>query len=581
MGARELNRIIIMSKSLKFLTNITYLLSIILLGFFTTSCEEEEIQIPDTLSADITITAEQFATGDYEGLLVRIEDVQFQTIGEKFNPTNSNSTGSRTVEECATGNTFIVFTGSDRAFANETVPSGRGAIIGIASSFDDRPQLLLRGKQDWADMNNENRCGGIENCEEKNGEFTNLCFIRNAFTIDGASSVVGTDTKIRVTVTSDKDGGNINTSNAFAEDASAGIVLRFAATHSFEVGDVLEVEVAGLELSEFNGLLQINNIPLANASSTGNSPITPTVVTISEFNTGNYEGRLVTIENISYADAGSNFYAGSGSGTNRDIADTDGNTTEVRTGSGASFASETIPSGTVSVTGNAGEFNGNEQLLPRNATDVGASGGGGGGDPATLETIANVRALFSGSATNITSNIKIRGVVTSDKDNGSITGRNIYIQDASGAIAVRFTGNNTFALNDEIEIELQGRELSEFNDLLQVNNVPNGDATGVSSTIMITPAVVSVADILTGNYEGQLVQINNITYAGADGTATFPSNNAVSVSDASGSIDMFVRSDFSTLGSTVLPTGTVSDIVVHASTFNGIQILPRAVSEVE
>lgn len=569
-----------MFKSFKFLTSIIYILGIASLSFFTSSCEDEEVQVPEGLLDPITITAEQFLSGQYEGLLVRIEGVQFQTTGEKFNPTNSNATGSRTVEECSTGQTFIVFTSPDKIFANQIVPNGRGAIIGVASSFGETAQLLLRQNGDWDEMNNSDRCGAIENCEEKNGDFTNLCFIRNDFTVGGAGTVAGTDTKIQVTVTSDKDGGNINTSNAFAEDATAGIVLRFSGTHSFEVGDVLEVDVAGLELSEFNGLLQINNIPISNATQTGNSPLNPTVVTINEFNTGNYEGRLVTIENITYADAGSNFYSGSGSGTNREISDSESNTTEVRTGSGANFGSETIPSGTVSVTGNAGEFNGNKQLLPRNSTDVGGSGGGGGGGgSATLETIANVRALYSGSDVNISSNIKIRGVVTSNKDNGSITGRNIFIQDASGAIVVRFTSDNTFNQGDEIEIEVQGLELSEFNDLLQINNVPNANATAVSSSITITPAVVTIADVLTGNYEAQLVQINNITYAGADGSATFPSNSAVSVSDGSGSIDMFVRSAFSTLTSMVMPTGTVSDIIVHASTFNGEQIIPRTVSD--
>ena len=68
--------------------------------------------------------------------------------------------------------------------------------------------------------------------------------------------------------------------------------------------------------------------------------------------------------------------------------------------------------------------------------------------------------------------VKFVVLVISDKDNGNITGRNLVLQDESGGIVVRFEDDHNFALNQEVEVLISGQELSEFNGLLQVNDVP-------------------------------------------------------------------------------------------------------------
>jgi hypothetical protein len=42
-------------------------------------------------------------------------------------------------------------------------------------------------------------------------------------------------------------------------------VIRFTENNTLKLGDEVEVAVGGFELSEFNGLLQINNVTLTNA----------------------------------------------------------------------------------------------------------------------------------------------------------------------------------------------------------------------------------------------------------------------------------------------------------------------------
>jgi hypothetical protein len=73
-------------------------------------------------------------------------------------------------------------------------------------------------------------------------------------------------------------------------------VIRFTENNTLKLGDEVEVAVGGFELSEFNGLLQINNVTLTNAKvlSSGKT-ISPAVVTLKEFTTNfeKYESTLV------------------------------------------------------------------------------------------------------------------------------------------------------------------------------------------------------------------------------------------------------------------------------------------------
>jgi len=106
----------------------------------------------------VTVTIEQFNTGDYEGQLVKIENVQFKIDGEdpQFNGTTSNGGGSRTLQDCD-GNELTVFTDKDSPLSTIEIPTENGTIIGDASSFGDTKQLVLRSTADFEGMT-EARC---------------------------------------------------------------------------------------------------------------------------------------------------------------------------------------------------------------------------------------------------------------------------------------------------------------------------------------------------------------------------------------------------------------------------------------
>lgn len=193
-------------------------------------------------------------------------------------------------------------------------------------------------------------------------------------------------------------------------------------------------------------------------------------------------------------------------------------------------------------------------------------------------SIADVRAAFGGSTTTAPNAI-ITGVVISDASSGNFNSRNMIIQDGTAGIVVRFTSDYSFEPGESVTINIANQELSEFAGLLQVNNVPLGNASSNGPGTMPAAQVVTIAQII-GNeeeYESELVKINDITMTASGGN--YPSNDNVTLTDGTGSILAYIRSSASFTGSP-LPGGTV-DIVSVVTVFNDTQIYIRSDDDVQ
>ena len=170
----------------------------------------------------------------------------------------------------------------------------------------------------------------------------------------------------------------------------------------------------------------------------------------------------------------------------------------------------------------------------------------------TLISIKDLRAKYTGSAQAL-SNLKIRGIVISDKDNGNISSQNLVIQDQTGGIMVRFASSHNFVLNDEVEVVLAGgASLEEYKGTLQANYVPNG-AASKKGTGSITPRKATLTEVNNNfeAWESTLIELSNVTIA----AGSFGGNRTVS--DASANITMYTMSAASFSSSTI-PTGQVT-----------------------
>ena len=107
-----------------------------------------------TLPDPIKVSLEDIKSGDYQSVIVEIENVQFST-----DDVNKDVSGTRTITDC--DSKLSIFTRENASFANTKTPEGAGNIVGIASNYYADKQLLLRNTDNFSAMNKE-RCAEPE-----------------------------------------------------------------------------------------------------------------------------------------------------------------------------------------------------------------------------------------------------------------------------------------------------------------------------------------------------------------------------------------------------------------------------------
>ncbi|HNQ13435.1 MAG TPA: DUF5689 domain-containing protein [Bacteroidia bacterium] len=372
---------------------------------------------------------------------------------------------------------------------------------------------------------------------------------------NGTIVQVNTDMIISGIVVADDKSGNFYKSLVL-QDSTGGINIRIDQSDfytSFPIGRKIFVKCNGLYLGAYNELIQLGG-SIDNSTSPAsvsyipstlignyifkgvyNQEVKAKVLGINDISNA-HQNMLIELQNVEFADADTNqSYADAINllSANRTIKDCSGNTIILRTSGYANFASSLTPSGKGTLRAVYQVFGTTKQLYIRDINDVvmsdpRCSSGGGSG----IVDIISVRNLYPGSTTTIQSNIKIKGIVISDYSNANIDARNVVIQDSTGGIVVRFASGHTFALGEEIEVNLYNQELSKFSGLLQVNNVPNANAI-VTGSGSITPVSTTIAQVVANQnqYESTLVTLSNVsitptgaTYGGSrnifDGSAT-------------------------------------------------------------
>ena len=221
----------------------------------------EEVLVPETVIATgetvelmpTVLTIAELANpatfNRHKGTLIQLNNVQF--IGPDTSVTFADAVNlfsvNRTLIDC-NGDQIIVRSSGFADFAGELTPSGSGNIIAVLTAFGQTRQLVISDPDDL--MLTGQRCG-----ISVGGELISIQAVRALF--NGTATNLPANRKISGIVISDRSTNSVTGRNLFIQDGEFGIALRFAANHSFNLGDRIEVGVSGLELSEFNGLLQI------------------------------------------------------------------------------------------------------------------------------------------------------------------------------------------------------------------------------------------------------------------------------------------------------------------------------------
>ncbi|MBS9462932.1 T9SS type A sorting domain-containing protein [Flagellimonas sp. 389] len=186
-------------------------------------------------------------------------------------------------------------------------------------------------------------------------------------------------------------------------------------------------------------------------------------------------------------------------------------------------------------------------------------------NPGEIISIADARAITEGNVVTIT------GILTVSDNFGGPA----YIQDDTGAIAIfdaAVHGEGVFAVGDSITVT---GTRSSFRQLQQLNPVASVEKNP-QPTESIEPRVVTLAEL--GNYPGELVQIQNVSFPNPGDL--FFGNSNYSVTDTSGSGELRLDNDVADLVGKVQPDscGTVTGVVGRFE--DTFQLLPRSFEDV-
>lgn len=415
------------------------------------------------------------------------------------------------------------------------------------------------------------------------GNLKTIADIRNLY--QGQPVKITEDWSLYAVVTMDERSGNIYRS-IYIQDKTGAVNLHLNSSGGLYQGDSIRLYLKGTVISEYSGMLQIDSVDVDEhvVKQATLTDVVPQTVTIQDLNTGFYQARLVRLDSVQFktSELGNTFadpitlYS-----MNRMLEDCEKNEIIVRTSGYANFAGELLPEGRGSMVAIVSEYNGDLQLYVRSYAEINMNGPrcGGGVGPQDLMPIKNVRDLFTGTATTVPANKKIRGIIISDRANSNLTSRNAFILDENGdGIALRFDETHNFSLNQEVEINVSNMELSEFRGLLQLNNVPVDNVAILGTAPAPVPLNVHIEDLNDDfeAYEAKLVRLSNVTISKTGGFTDY--KYTCILNDGTGTINMFTT-DYASFASTNFPTYPVH-ITCIVSQYDDPQVLIRNLTDV-
>ena len=121
------------------------------LGFSTSKAV---VQATDIAVAPKEVTIEEVNSNNYDGVLVKVKDVQFQDYTGLSYFEGTASAHSRTLEN-ENGAKIVARTARYAKFKDEPLPKGSGDIVGILSVFNNNWQLNIRNLNDVKEMSND------------------------------------------------------------------------------------------------------------------------------------------------------------------------------------------------------------------------------------------------------------------------------------------------------------------------------------------------------------------------------------------------------------------------------------------
>ena len=199
-------------------------------------------------------------------------------------------------------------------------------------------------------------------------------------------------------------------------------------------------------------------------------------------------------------------------------------------------------------------------------------------------TVADMVATATTIPVKITEDKSLYGVVTMGEQNGNLY-KEAYMRDASGGIKLSLLSSTGLTPGDSIRVYLKGTRFYNDNDQVTIDSIEiTNNVVKISAGNTVNPIAVTIADVNTGAYIGQLIKLEGVQFKNAELGKTYANAQALvtenrAIEDCNN--ETIIRtSGYSNFAGDLLPEGNGS-IVVVASSYRGTsQLYVRDVNEV-
>lgn len=242
-----------------------------------------------------------------------------------------------------------------------------------------------------------------------------------------------------------------------------------------------------------------------------------------------------------------------------------GLTAEKQSSNDKSFSTLGLQEGDVIVIeGYRDEHNGEAQVGGAYYIGKGSNEGGDTPDPEPGDyvSIADIRAMAPATQKDsvwMDDGVAIKAFVVSSIEANTLTSKkNVYVQDETGGLQIRFTSDVTWNFGDELSIDISGAKMKYYSGALQIENLSNSKVEVLSTGNAVEAKQVSVADFMEGKYESQYVALPDVQVVEADLGKTFvmgSSHTSINVEDITGHSFVIFSSKYTVFGTEQVPQG--------------------------
>ncbi len=203
----------------------------------------------------------------------------------------------------------------------------------------------------------------------------------------------------------------------------------------------------------------------------------------------------------------------------------------------------------------------------------------------TIDSLRNWQMSVGGPIL-IEDELSVFGYIVMDESNGNVY-KNLYLQDDSAAINVRFTASTDLIVGDYVRISLKGATLNEFAGVIQLDGIDETKSAVVQSKDnTIEPIVLTIDQIDLSIHESKLIKLENVQFKNSELNKTFA--DAINQSSQNRYFEdfegnsLYIRtSGFADFAGDSLPKGSGSMVCI-VSEYNGdLQLILRSLEEVK